>query len=192
LLLGNHLSVTDINGNFTFKNIVPGDYYLEIDRSTTDMNDIPNVSFPAQVSLVNKENIFNFGLTSAANIKGHIRLNEQNNTDQQENTLPVTPQDKKKKESIVIEATNGEQIYRKICSINEDFDFTYLRPGEWTVKLYRNGLDKRYKIATDNFRFMLNAADNKTINIYIVKQQTEIKFQQEPVKIEYNNSKKTK
>ncbi|MCL1665981.1 hypothetical protein M2T78_17080 [Elizabethkingia ursingii] len=192
LLLGNHLSVTDINGNFTFKNIVPGDYYLEIDRSTTDMNDIPNVSFPAQVSLVNKENIFNFGLTSAANIKGHIRLNEQNNTDQQENTLPVTPQDKKKKESIVIEATNGEQIYRKICSINEDFDFTYLRPGEWTVKLYRNGLDKRYKIATDNFRFTLNAAENKTINIYIVKQQTEIKFQQEPVKIEYNNSKKTK
>lgn len=192
LLLGNHLSVTDINGNFTFKNIVPGDYYLEIDRSTTDMNDIPNVSFPAQVSLVNKENIFNFGLTSAANIKGHIRLNEQNNTDQQENTLPVTPQDKKKKESIVIEATNGEQIYRKICSINEDFDFTYLRPGEWTVKLYRNGLDKRYKIATENFRFTLNAAENKTINIYIVKQQTEIKFQQEPVKIEYNNSKKTK
>jgi len=192
LLLGNHLSVTDINGNFTFKNIVPGDYYLEIDRSTTDMNDIPNVSFPAQVSLVNKENIFNFGLTSAANIKGHIRLNEQNNTDQQENTLPVTPQDKKKKESIVIEATNGEQIYRKICSINEDFDFTYLRPGEWTVKLYRNGLDKRYKIATDNFRFTLNAAESKTINIYIVKQQTEIKFQQEPVKIEYNNSKKTK
>ncbi|AQX07667.1 hypothetical protein [Elizabethkingia ursingii] len=192
LLLGNHLSVTDINGNFTFKNIVPGDYYLEIDRSTTDMNNIPNVSFPAQVSLVNKENIFNFGLTSAANIKGHIRLNEQNNTDQQENTLPVTPQDKKKKESIVIEATNGEQIYRKICSINEDFDFTYLRPGEWTVKLYRNGLDKRYKIATDNFRFTLNAAENKTINIYIVKQQTEIKFQQEPVKIEYNNSKKTK
>ncbi len=192
LLLGNHLSVTDINGNFTFKNIVPGDYYLEIDRSTTDMNDIPNVSFPAQVSLVNKENIFNFGLTSAANIKGHIRLNEQNNTDQQENTLPVTPQDKKKKESIVIEATNGEQIYRKICSINEDFDFIYLRPGEWTVKLYRNGLDKRYKIATDNFRFTLNAAENKTINIYIVKQQTEIKFQQEPVKIEYNNSKKTK
>ncbi|MCL1671121.1 hypothetical protein [Elizabethkingia ursingii] len=192
LLLGNHLSVTDINGNFTFKNIVPGDYYLEIDRSTTDMNDIPNVNFPAQVSLVNKENIFNFGLTSAANIKGHIRLNEQNNTDQQENTLPVTPQDKKKKESIVIEATNGEQIFRKICSINEDFDFTYLRPGEWTVKLYRNGLDKRYKIATDNFRFTLNAAENKTINIYIVKQQTEIKFQQEPVKIEYNNSKKTK
>ena len=192
LLLGNHLSVTDINGNFTFKNIVPGDYYLEIDRSTTDMNDIPNVSFPAQVSLVNKENIFNFGLTSAANIKGHIRLNEQNNTDQQENTLPVTPQDKKKKESIVIEATNGEQIFRKICSINEDFDFTYLRPGEWTVKLYRNGLDKRYKIATDNFRFTLNAAENKTINIYIVKQQTEIKFQQEPVKTEYNNSKKTK
>ena len=77
LLLGNHLSVTDINGNFTFKNIVPGDYYLEIDRSTTEMNDIPNVRFPAQVSLVNKDNIFNFRLTRAANIKGHIRLNEQ-------------------------------------------------------------------------------------------------------------------
>ena len=124
LLLGNHLSVTDINGNFTFKNIVPGDYYLEIDRSTTDMNDIPNLSFPAQVSLVNKENIFNFGLTHAANIKGHIRLNEQSNMSQQENT-PLVSSQEKEKESIVVEATNGDQTYRKICSINEDFDFTY-------------------------------------------------------------------
>lgn len=97
LLLGNHLSVTDINGNFTFKNIVPGDYYLEIDRSTTEMNDIPNVRFPAQVSLVNKDNIFNFGLTRAANIKGHIRLNEQSNMSQQENTPLLSSQEKKKK-----------------------------------------------------------------------------------------------
>ncbi|KFC34663.1 hypothetical protein FF18_06525 [Elizabethkingia anophelis] len=192
LLLGNHLSVTDINGNFTFKNIVPGDYYLEIDRSTTEMNDIPNVRFPAQVSLVNKDNIFNFGLTRAANIKGHIRLNEQSNMSQQENTPLLSSQEKKKKESIIIEASNGDQTYRKICSIDEDFDFTYLRPGEWTIKLYRNGLDKRYKIATDNFRFTLNTAENKIINIYIVKQQTEIKFQQEPVKVEYNSSKKTR
>lgn len=57
-------------------------------------------------------------------------------------------------------------------------------------KTYRNGLDKRYKIATENLRFTLNSAENKIINIYIVKQQTEIKFQQEPVKVEYNSSKK--
>ncbi|ATL43315.1 hypothetical protein OZ664_10120 [Elizabethkingia sp. HX WHF] len=192
LLLGNQLSVTDINGNFTFKNVVPGDYYLEIDRSTTEMNDISNINLPVQISLVNKQNVFNFGLTGAANIKGHIRLSEQGNTDQPEATLSQYSQEKNKKESIVIEVSNGEQTYRKICSINEDFDFTYLRPGEWTVKLYRNGMDKRYKIATDNFKFILKAYESKSIDIYIVKHQAEVKFQQEAIKVEYNERKKTK
>jgi protocatechuate 3,4-dioxygenase beta subunit len=75
-MLGNYLSVTDKDGNYIFKNVIPGNYFLEIDRSTTAINDIPTVVFPAAVSLINEENIFNFGLTTAAKVQGYIRLSE--------------------------------------------------------------------------------------------------------------------
>ncbi|UIO97144.1 hypothetical protein LYZ41_03455 [Elizabethkingia miricola] len=188
-MLGTHLSVTDKDGNFSFKNIVPGDYFLEIDRSTTDMDNISDINLPAAVSLTNKENIFNFGLTGASSIRGHVRLNE---IDKDSQPVSESLKPEKKGESIIIEASSGDQVYRKMCAIGEDFSFTYLRPGEWTVKLYRNGLNKRYKIASDNFRFTLKASGTKEININITKQQTEVRYQQEAIKVEYNEMKKTK
>lgn len=190
LMLGSYLSVTDQEGNYVFKNVIPGNYFLEIDRSTTEINDIPTLALPAALSLSNKENIFNFGLTTAANVQGHIQFVETEDKDQAGLTELLAK--KKKKESIIIEATGKDQIYRKICFIGEDFDFTYLRPGDWTVKVYRNGLDKRYKVSNDKFQFTLAPSETKKLNIHIVKQQIEIKYQQESLKVSYNEIKKKK
>jgi hypothetical protein len=192
LMMGSYLSVTDKEGNYIFKNIVPGEYFLEIDRSTTEINDITNISLPASVNLVNKENIFNFGLTAASTIKGSIELIENDNKDQY-NFAQFQPKiEKKKRQSIIIESSNGEQTYRKIAFIGESFDFTYLRPGEWKVKLYRNGLDKRYKIAVDNFQYVLKPGETQNVAVHIVKQQSEVKYQQEMIKVGYNEIKKKK
>ncbi|WP_288376715.1 hypothetical protein [Chryseobacterium culicis] len=190
LMLGSYLSVTDKDGNYSFKNVIPGDYFMEIDRSTTDINDISTLNFPAALSLSNKENIFNFGLTTAANVQGHIQFLEAEDKNQAALTELLTQ--KKKKESIIIEASSKDQTYRKICFIGEDFDFTYLRPGDWTVKVYRNGLDKRYKVSNDKFQFTLQPSETKKIRINVVKQQIEIKYQQESLKVGYNEIKKKK
>ncbi|MFZ4931957.1 hypothetical protein [Chryseobacterium sp. Mn2064] len=192
LMLGSYLSITDKDGNFLFKNVIPGNYFLEIDRSTTEINNIPTLALPASVSLTNKENIFNFGLTTAANLKGHIQFTEKQDKDQSNLTDLLYKKDKKKKESIIVEAVSNDQTYRKICVVGEDFDFTYLRPGDWTVKVYRNGLDKRYKISTDKFQFTLKPAETKKLNIDVVKQQVEIKYQQESLTVGYNETKKKK
>lgn len=192
LIMGTHLTVTDKNGNYIFKNIPPGDYLLEIDRSTTELNDIPNVNFPATLHLIDKENIYNFGLTTAVTIQGNIQFNENEEKNQHSFSQHQTQNEKKKNNTIILEASNGEQTYRKICTIGEPFNFTYLRPGEWTVKIYRNGLDKRYKISTEKFQFTLKDSETENLIITIVKQQTEIKYQQEPIKVGYNDRKKQK
>lgn len=189
LILGNHLSVTDKSGNFIFKNVIPGDYVLEIDRSTTEINDISDVNVPASLNLTNKENIFNFGLTSAATIQGTIEYSE---TEQASFAQLSIKKDKKKKENIIVETSNGDQTYRKMVVIGENFDFTYLRPGEWKVKIYRNGLDKRYKIPIDEFQFNLKSSETKKLTINIIKQQTEVKYQQESIKVSYNETRKRK
>jgi hypothetical protein len=189
ILLGHYLSITDKSGNFVFKNVIPGNYVLEIDRSTGDINDIPDIDLPASVTISNSENIFNFGLTSASKIQGKIEYSESPKPDfvQMSNK-----KDNKKRESIMLEISNGNQIYRKIIDVGENFDFTYLRPGEWKVKVYRNGLDKKYKIPVDHFDFVLKPSEIKTLIINVIKQQSEIKFQQEPIKVTYNEFRKKK
>lgn len=190
LMLGTHLSITDKQGNFSFKNIVPGNYVLEIDRSTTAINNITMTNIPVSLNLSNKENIYNFALTSAASIQGTIHFTQ---LDEHKSFahFPGKPE-KKKKESIIIEATNGDQVYRKIAVIGETFDFTYLRPGEWQLKIFRNGLDKKYKIPIEQYRFSLHPSENKIITIEVIKQQAEIKYQQDPIKVTYNEMKKQK
>lgn len=192
LMLGNHLSITDKDGNYLFKNVVPGDYFLEIDRSTAGINDISTISLPASLHLNGKENTFNFGLTTASTIKGSIELSENDDKDQFTFAHYQPKTENKKRQSIIIEASNGEQTYRKIAFIGETFDFMYLRPGEWKIKLYRNGLDKRYKIATDTFQYSLKPSETQSVAIHIVKQQSEIKYQQEMIKVGYNELKKKK
>ncbi|WP_313580793.1 hypothetical protein [Chishuiella sp.] len=178
LTLGNYISITDKNGNYTFKNIIPGDYFLEIDRSTLNINDITTIPLPILLSLNSRDNIFNFGLTTAATIYGDLEFFDKKNNSSD------------KKESVIVEASHNEEIFRKIVVLGEKFNFTYLRPGDWKVTIYRNGLDKRYKIAVDTFQFNLKASEEKEIKIKISKQQNEIKYQQETIKINYNTHKK--
>lgn len=192
LMLGSYLSLTDKEGNYVFKNVIPGTYFLEIDRSTMEINDIPTAAFPAALTLNNKENVFNFGITTAANIQGQVQLLETENKILTDIDATQPKKGKKKRESIIVEAVGNSQTYRKICFVGESFDFTYLKPGDWTVKLYRNGLDKRYKISTDQFQFTLKPSEIKKLNIQIVKQQIEIKYQQESLKVGYNEIKTKK
>ena len=189
LLMGNNIAVTDKEGNYVFKNVAPKDYTLEIDRSTLDLNKITDIRMPAEVNLVKKENILNFGITEAALIQGEVILHQE----EEENDVALvqvsTKTEKKKKHSIIIEASQGDQIFRKIVFVNEKFDFMYLRPGIWKVNIYRDGMDKRYKIASDIFEFTLKPGETKNITVNITKQYKEIKYQQDPIKVSYNGNK---
>ncbi len=187
LMLGNHLSITDRHGNFVFKNIVPGDYSLEIDRSTTNINDIANVTIPASLHLTDKENIFNFGLTEAAAIRGTIEYSETGQASLVE--VPVG-KEKKKRENVIVETSDGDHTYRKMVALGEYFDFTYLRPGEWKLKIYRNGLDKKYKIPIEHFDLRLQSSETRKIIFKVVKQQPEIRYQQESIRVSYNENRK--
>ena len=123
--MGNNLSVTNKNGDYLFKNVNPGDYILEIDRTTTEINDIPDTNVPVSLILTGKENIYNFGLTSAAKILGKIEYKEH------ENNLQFAQLSTKKNENLIAEVTNGNQTFRKLALLGDYFDFTYLRPGDW-------------------------------------------------------------
>lgn len=191
LNLGNHIAIADKEGKFLFKNVVPGDYFLEIDRASTSMDDISDVSLPIQLKVEEKtENNFNFGMTRAAKITGQVTLQGEAHHDSQFNWSGTTIVKSKTSNHVIVEANNGKQIYRKICEIGSNFDFTYLVPGTWKVKIYGNNLDKRFRIVKDNFEIVLRAGEIKKIAIELIKNEIEIKHQKETIKIGYKGGVK--
>ena len=186
LNLGQNMAITDKQGNYLFKNIVPGDYFLEMDRSSTDLTDISDTPLPWPVHIEEKSpNIFNFGMTSAAVIKGQIRL--VNSKDSQSMLRPTNQKTLARSSSnhVILEISNGTEVFKKLGTIGEPFDFTYLRAGKWTLQIHNNNLDKGYFIPTDSYEITLNAGQTKELTIEIQKREIEIKHQTESIKIGY-------
>ena len=187
LLLNGKVTETDKDGNFIFKNVVPGDYYFDIDRTSIAIDEIPDIPLPMQIQVTKVGEVFNFGITKAAGITGRVVSNEVAHIDGITNTDIHAKLKKESSSQVIIEISNGTQIIRKTCALNQAFDFTYLKPGNWMVKVYRNGLDKSYIILNDSFNFELKPTHQKTIEIQVVKKALEIKYQQEDIKVSYNN-----
>ena len=182
--LGQQTAITDTNGNFIIKNIKPDTYFLEIERRSLGIKDITNVKMPVQIPIVEGENHFDLSITRAADIKGAILVREQQNGNN--NNL----NGKSGTNSVIVEMTSENEVFRKICELNKPFDFTYLRPGKWKVKVYRNGLNRRYTILNESFEIDLQPGQEYEAIIQIQKQEREIKYLQEDIKVGYSNPQK--
>ena len=178
LHLGAYSAITDERGHFLFKNVKPDTYFLEIEQGTLGVKDITDIDIPAKVTIAEGGNYLDFGITKASNIKGIIMLDDKDIAD--------------KEQSVIVEITSDNQVFRKICKITKTFDFTYLRPGDWKLKVYRNALDSKYKILTDDINLTLNPNEDKQVQIKINKTEKEIKYLQKPMRVGFNTSKDKK
>lgn len=175
IYLGTHTALVDSKGEFIIKNIKPDTYFLEIDQETLGIKDIPDIAVPIKITILEGENNIDFGLTKASDIKGTIVFDSSMGSIN--------------KQSVIIEVSSESTVIRKICDITKPFDFTYLKPGDWNLKVYRNELDAKYKIETDELHFSLSPNEEKVISIKISEIKKDIKYLQQPMKVGFNISK---
>jgi len=185
LFLGTNITSTDSLGNFTFKNVVPGQAFLSIDKSSMQINEITNIPLPVTVDLSGKENIFNFGLTKAGSIEGNIAVEGYDKLSSDKSLLVDSLQSQKSGNFVIIEVSCNNEVYRKLCSLNAPFNFTYLRPGNWVLKVFRNNLSKEFILIKDIYEVLIDANETKKIEIGISKKQKEVKYQSTPIQIKY-------
>ncbi|PRD54660.1 hypothetical protein [Sphingobacterium gobiense] len=189
LMLGKQQAITDSEGNYVFKNIVPGEHFLEIDRTTFAFEDIPDVPLPISIFLSeDRNNTFNFGLTEAAKITGTLALSAPSSKDLIQMKRKINPKKKTEVAKVIIEASFADQVLRKICALGEDFDFTYLRPGDWTVKIYGNDLDSRYSIPNKVYQLSLKSGQTQHVVVPVTKRESKIQYQQQSITVSYNEN----
>ncbi len=181
LYCSGHSVITDENGAYKFKNLVTGEHYLLVDQTTIGISVIPTISQPMEVLIKPGQNSFSFGMTLSSKISGHIFF--KNAGDPLEKLLE---EDNHVEGHVIVEISNGETIKRKLVSLNEDFIFDNLRPGEWKVSVYRNGLGEGYRVEESFFNVVLKQGEEVTVDATVVKTNKTILFMQDKIIVSGN------
>jgi hypothetical protein len=166
-------AVTDKNGNFEFPVVKVGTYILTMNESSAGLNAIAGVSGPYHVTIEpGRETQFEISLTRSARISGRLVIREDENSGTK-GFYPV----KEEIENLIIEASDGTDVYRELTGRNGTFSFDDLRPGSWNVKVYSNGIPQGYQLEKD--QFSLNIPQGKEVNLDVIihKKSREIKIQ---------------
>lgn len=176
MYLGQDIAIVDANGNFEFKNIVPSSYFLQVDKESLGVNDITNIPFPMRLDVHPNENFINFEITKASSVKGSFSIEDKTLLNQDI--------------SFIVELKNKEYTFRKICSLEDGFDFSYLLPGEWDLKVYKNTMSNKVDIDLDHQSIILEPNQTLDVEIGVRSIKNKVQYLQKSMKVSFNKGKK--
>lgn len=171
--LAGNIAISDKNGEFDFPFVITGTHFLFMDNSKSGLNSIAETQGPYKIEILPGEDIhFEVSLTKSGKITGTIVIEEDENKDKK-GFIPV----KEELKNLIIEANNGNEIYRVFTKNDGSFNFDDLRPGQWKVIVYERGIPKGYKLETNEYNITLAPDQVKNINVIIKKKSRRIQFQ---------------
>ncbi len=178
LNLNGNICITDKDGNFKFPAIPVGEYLMNIDASSMGLNTITETPGPFKILVEpSKVTLFECALTSSGSISGRIMVQEDERANQK-GYIPV----KETIEKLIVEASNGKDIYRIYTNKEGTFRFDDLRPDKWQIKIYPNGIPLGYKLLNSNFTIDLTSGKHEKIDVVIQKKARQIQFQNNLIK----------
>ncbi len=171
--LAGNIAISDKNGEFDFSFVKTGTHYLFMDNSKSGLNSIAEIPGPYKIEILpGQKTVFEVSLTKSGKITGIIVIEEDKNKDKK-GFIPV----KEELKNLIIEANNGNEIYRVFTKNDGTFNFEDLRPGEWKIKVYDRGIPKGYKLITNEYYINLISEQIKNIKVIIKKESRRVKFQ---------------
>jgi len=173
LNLNGNIALTDKKGNFEFPMIKSGTYNLAMNESSAGLNAIAGIPGPYLITIVpGKVTRYEISLTRSACIQGNLVIREDERNGQK-GFYPI----KEEIENLIIEASNGTEIFRILTARDGTFSFDDLRPGDWHIKVYPNGIPQGYQLDIDQYNFSLTPGKEVKLDVIIHKKSREIKIQ---------------
>ena len=173
LTIGNDKAVSDKEGNYKFPLLATGTHYVIVDYAKAGITAIPVVPGPYLIHIQpGKTTTFNFGLTLSSRIAGQVVI-EKKVPDADKRYAGAQEQLGK----LLVEARKGKEIFRTFTTKEGKFFFESLRPGKWTVKIYKQGIPKDYTLFSSLFHIVLLPGYTNHLDVKIMEKYRQIKFQ---------------
>ncbi|HFA52184.1 MAG TPA: hypothetical protein ENJ95_24465 [Bacteroidetes bacterium] len=171
LHLNGRQAMTDSNGSFSFENVPPGRYFLMLDPTTINLHDIADVPIPMEVVVeAAMDKTVSFGLTRSANLTGKIELEPEKKKTGLSNK-------KGGQMMFMFEMTNGKETYRRISGKGNQFEFTDLRPGKWTLRILNDDGYRGLYFERTEWELELLPDESKELKINLLRKKRKIRFQ---------------
>lgn len=172
-----YTAVSDENGDFNVPNLKAGIYYMTVERTSIGFNQITQASQPIRVDILpNQTTETTINLTNSARLVGKI-------------SFPVGLKNKlldkrsKKQKPVYIEISNGGERFIAPSDTNGVFQFNYLRPGNWTIKLIQSTLDQNMVFDKIKVNVELKPGDSKSVKFRARRKQKKLKMIGPPLKL---------
>ncbi len=176
--------ISDKEGNFFFKNIKPGTYNMLLDRSILSMDEIVDKITPLSVEVIgNQDSKINLAITSAVNLSGKFAIKKA------QITTKLLEGDDISLGQIVMELHRENESYRIISNPDGSFQFPFVRPGKWFLKIFRSGMDKQYNFEKDHFEFDFKPGETKELVVKVIKKKRRIIFMNNSINLSSGGDK---
>jgi len=173
LIMGGMTTVTDKNGNFIFRALEEGDYYLGIDYRSIGQDKIATMKMPLKISVQKKkETEINLGITRKVLLKGRIvRFDFPESSLLQEESQWV---EKVGMNNVLLEMRSDSEIRRCLSDKKGYFVFSDLRPGKWTFEILNVDLPRHHYIEEYAKEFELKPGEEKEISLRVLPKKRTI------------------
>jgi len=177
--LNGYTAVTDKNGNFIFPAVETGEHYLYINTSSIGLDRIPIEKTLMKIDVKSGKNKeIKIGMTQGASVSGRITLFKFAETQYDTST---NIDDKEIIEvsgmfNIMVELSNSSESIRRVTDTKGEFVFEELRPGNWTLRIYKDDIPEYHYIEKDRFEVELQPGTEEKFDIRIIPRKRHIKI----------------
>jgi hypothetical protein len=170
LTLLDKVAVTDKKGRYTFVQLEPGAYTIQVDRHSLPDNRVAVSDMAMPVQVRGGETVtVDYTLMQAASVSGSLRLdvsaekyanleNPQLTQEKRKQTLQGAP-------GVYLELCRGTDLYRAVTDAGGDFRFTGLAPGTWTLTVRHADLPEGYQLDSESVDLTLEPGEQSSLDL---------------------------
>ena len=182
LIMGGMTTLTDKKGNFIFRALEAGDYYLGIDYRSIGQDKIATMKMPLKITVQKGEEIeINLGITRKVLLKGRIvRFDFPESSLMQEESQW---EEKGGMNNVLLEMRNDSEIRRCLSDKKGYFVFSDLQPGKWTFEILNIDLPRHHYVEEYDKEFELKPGEEKEISLRVLPKKRTIIMIEETTEI---------
>ncbi|MFW6015963.1 MAG: hypothetical protein ACOCRK_05960 [bacterium] len=170
------IAVTNENGEYLFPSLVPGNYHVNVDKSTLDKDKVISQITPFEFSIEKQEDKeLDFGIVRSAKVTGNISKFEF--LDNLEEKQKFKMQKVGGASNILIKIEKDLESYSTITDEEGYFEFIDLRPGKWVISILEtSGIPDNYHIEKSRYVIDVKPGENENVSAKLVPKKRKIKL----------------
>jgi hypothetical protein len=171
-------AVTDGQGEFVFPSLSPGTHYLRVESRSIGLNRVTTTPQPLAVEVTGgKTSRLDIGVVTCCTISGRVVAAEPDSNRSSaigefaardslylvgsgaRESCVSDPKANRGLANILVEIRDDREVLRQLTDAEGGFSFQGIRPGEWTLRVYSDGLPPQHYLEREESLFQLRSGE---------------------------------